>query len=349
MSLYDRVRSLPLTVERSDARGMQQVHGAFVRETTVVLLQGAGHEGVGEDVTYEAQDHPPFRERIGTLPLTGRFTVDTFSERLDQVALFDPPATREPSADYRRWAFESAALDLALRQAGRTLAEALGLTPQPLRFVASLGLGHPPSLAQVHAMRAVVPGLELKVDVGADWDEGLIAELAATGAVRCLDLKGHYHGTPVDTDLSPDLCRRVAEAFPDCWLEDPAPRPEILEALDPFRNRLTWDAPIHSVDDIRAIEPVPKVMNFKPSRFGPARRLFEAYDHCRDRGIGIYGGGQLEIGPGRGQIQYLASLLHPDAPNDVAPREYNLPQRPSTLPSSPLAPAPDHVGFRWTD
>ena len=48
-----------------------------------------------------------------------------------------------------------------------------------------------------------------------------------------------------------------------------------------------------------------------------------AYDYCAERGIGMYSGGQFEIGPGRGQIQYLASLFHPDTPNDVAPGGYN--------------------------
>jgi hypothetical protein len=35
----------------------------------------------------------------------------------------------------RNWAFESAALDLALRQAGLGLPEALGRSPAPVRFV----------------------------------------------------------------------------------------------------------------------------------------------------------------------------------------------------------------------
>jgi hypothetical protein len=33
----------------------------------------------------------------------------------------------------------------------------------------------------------------------------------------------------------------------------------------------------------------------------------------------MYGGGFGELGVGRHQIQYLASLFHPDTPNDVAP------------------------------
>jgi hypothetical protein len=50
---------------------------------------------------------------------------------------------------------------------------------------------------------------------------------------------------------------------------------------------------------------------------------------------------------GRGQIQYLASLFHADAPNDVAPTGYNLAEPPPGLPDSPLAPTPSALGFRW--
>ena len=42
----------------------------------------------------------------------------------------------------------------------------------------------------------------------------------------------------------------------------------------------------------------------------------------------MYGGGQFELGIGRTQIQELASLFHPDMPNDVAPAEFNEPEIP---------------------
>jgi hypothetical protein len=61
------------------------------------------------------------------------------------------------------------------------------------------------------------------------------------------------------------------------------------------------------------------MLNLKPARFGSVRRLFDAYDYCTAHGIGAYGGGMFEQGPGRGQLQYLASLFHPDGPNDLAP------------------------------
>ena len=85
----------------------------------------------------------------------------------------------------------------------------------------------------------------------------------------------------------------------------------------------------------------------KPSRFGRLRELLAFYDHCEANGIGLYGGGMFELGPGRGQVQYLASLFHPDAPNDVAPGDYNDPEPRPGLPGSPLEPAPEPVGFRW--
>jgi hypothetical protein len=57
----------------------------------------------------------------------------------------------------------------------------------------------------------------------------------------------------------------------------------------------------------------------------------------------------FELGPGRGQIQYLASLFHPDSLNDVAPRAYNEPEPREGLPPSPLEPAPSPTGFRWAE
>ena len=76
------------------------------------------------------------------------------------------------------------------------------------------------------------------------------------------------------------------------------------------------------MDDIDALPFPPRTVNIKPSRFG-SWRACEAYDACAERGMGAYGGGQFELGPGRGQIQLLAALFHPDGPNDTAPREFN--------------------------
>ena len=139
--------------------------------------------------------------------------------------------------------------------------------------------------------------------------------------------------------------KRVAEAFPDAILEDVACTDETINALRGFEDRLSWDAPIHSLADIDALGIEPRYMNIKPSRFGSVERLFEAIDACLERGIVLYGGGQFELGPGRPQIQALASLFYPDGPNDVAPSGYNSPEPRPGLPGSPLAPSDEPVGL----
>lgn len=90
------------------------------------------------------------------------------------------------------------------------------------------------------------------------------------------------------------------------------------------------------------------MVNLKPSRLGGLRSVLAAYEYCAAHGIEMYGGGQFELGPGRGQIQYLASLFHPDGPNDVAPGGYNAPEPAAGLPGSPLAVAVEPTGFRWS-
>jgi L-alanine-DL-glutamate epimerase-like enolase superfamily enzyme len=275
--------------------------------------------------------------------------LDSFSAHLATLELFPEPPAREVSARYRTWAYESAALDLALRQAGMPLHAALSRDPEAVRFVVSLRLGEPPTLAPVSRRLASYPGLRFKLDPTSSWDEQLIAELRETGAIDSVDFKSFYSGTIVDQPPDPVLYRRVVEAFPDAWIEDPALTPETEEVLAPHRSRFSWDAPIHSIEDIEALAYPPRMVNIKPSRLGGLRTLLDAYDYCAERGIGAYGGGQWELGVGRGQIQYLASIFHADAPNDVAPRGYNLPDTPTGLPASPLAPSPSPVGFGWRD
>jgi hypothetical protein len=249
--------------------------------------------------------------------------------------------------NYRRWAYESAALDLALRQAGTTLAAAVGREPRPVTFVVSMNLGAPPSTARVRSILERYPGTRFKLDARSDWTDEVFEELAALGVVDSVDLKGAYSGTPVDQGPDPVLYRRVAETFPDAWIEDPALTPETDAVLEPHRDRITWDAPIHSVGDIEGLPFPPKTVNVKPSRFGSLQALCAAYDYCEERDIGAYGGGQFELGPGRGQIQYLASLFHPDGPNDTAPGGFNETNPGRGLPTSPLEPRPDPAGFRW--
>jgi L-alanine-DL-glutamate epimerase-like enolase superfamily enzyme len=348
VSTWDTVAELALEIDDYALEALQaSVSSEFERKSTVIRLRGAGHEGLGEDVTYDAVDHDILQAAGPTLALAGSYTLASFCAHLAELQLFPQPPQREVSSRYRTWAYESAALDLALRQAGTTLHAALGREPQPVRFVVSLRLGEPPTLEPLTRRLTLYPTLRFKLDPTSSWDEQLIAELRATGAVDSVDFKGLYHGSIVDQPADPVLYRRVVEAFGEAWIEDPALTPETEPVLAAHRERFSWDAPIHSIADIDALRYPPRMVNIKPSRLGGLRNLLDAYDYCSERGIGNYGGGQFELGVGRGQNQYLASLFHPDAPNDVAPSAFNLPDPPADLPSSPLAPPAGVAGFRW--
>jgi hypothetical protein len=344
LAVYDAVADLPLEIDYYELERLEYVVSPeFTRVTTLVHLRSGGEEGVGEDVTYTGTDHPPPAD----LPLAGSHALDSFSELLDRLTLFTEEPQMKASHDYRRWAFESAALDLALRQAGRSLAEAVDREPRPVTFVSSKRLADPQSADQLRAWLEMYPTLRFKLDPVSSWDDELVAELAATGAVDSVDLKGQYEGTVVDQPPDPALYRRVVDGFPEAWIEDPAVTDETRPILEPQAPRITWDAPIHSVQDIENAPWPPRTINIKPSRFGSVRRLFDAYDYCAEKGIAPYGGGQWELGPGRGQIQYLASLFHPDTPNDVAPGGYNAREPKPGLPESPLKPRIAPTGFRW--
>jgi hypothetical protein len=352
VSTYDRIADLPLEIESAEFDEHElQLGPEFVRLTTVVKLKGGGHEGLGEDVTYDPLDHIALRDAWPPDGLSGSFTFDSFSEHLEEVELWPSAPVREPSIDYRRWAFESAALDLALRQAGTDLAAAVDREPRKVNFVVSTRLAPPGAEGpdkpdRILRMLEQYPSTRFKVDPTNSWTQELIDTLVETGSIDSLDFKGFYSGTPVDVETDPELYRMVIESFPDAWFEDPDVTDETRPLLEPVADQVTWDAPIHSVEDIEARVWPPKMINIKPSRFGPVKRLFAAYDWCDANGVGAYGGGQMELGVGRGQIQYLASVFHPDTPNDTAPSAYNHTEPPDGLETRPLEPKIDSTGFR---
>jgi L-alanine-DL-glutamate epimerase-like enolase superfamily enzyme len=351
MDTFSKLAQLPLTISSYEYQPLEwQVSPEFTRMSTVVRLSGSGFVGLGEDITYEALDHIALQDFGAGFALCGSHTLESFSQRLDEIDLFPTEPVREVSRYYRRWAFESAALDLALRQAGMSLAQALSGSLRPVSFVVSTRLGEPPTLDRVRGWLSLYPDLRFKLDATSSWTDSLIAELVQSGCVASIDLKGLYAGTPVDQAADAQLYERVVRAFGPIWIEDAALNADTLAVLAGYHQYLTWDAPIHSVSDITSLPFRPRMVNIKPSRFGSLRSLLSAYDYCESEGIGAYGGGMFELGPGRGQIQYLAALFHPDAPNDVAPRLYNSTEPVSGLPVSPLDP-PDAgaAGFRWGD
>lgn len=368
MLLYDRVADLPLEIEGYDLEFQERSCAGdfarisvllslqderpetpgFTRPSTHVSLRGAGETGLGEDVTYDAADHRAFVEPPADLPLSGTYTVEEFSARLGEIDLFpEAGPAREASRAYRRWAFESAALDLALKQAGTDLATALHRSYDPVRFLVSTRLGDPPAFDRVARWLEIDPDLEFKLDATSAWTPTLVDRLASTGAVRIVDLKGHYEGTMVDQSADPALYRSLVEALPDALIEDPILTDGTRSLFEGSEGRISWDAPITDAASVEALPFTPKWINVKPSRCGSVERLFGLIEHCLDEGIGMYGGGQTELGVGRQHLHALASLFYPDSANDVAPRAYNDPEPSAGLPTSPLSPPENPRGLEW--
>ena len=162
------------------------------------------------------------------------------------------PASRH----YRRWAFESAALDLALRQAGLPLHEALERDPKPLQFVCSTRLtsfdDEAGSTTEPISKRlAKYPGLEFKLDPENDWTPELIAEIGELadrpGPRSQGSLPGHPGRRRDRSRALPAGGRGVPRAHTS---RIPTSTTRLGALLEPLADRVTWDAPLHSLADI---------------------------------------------------------------------------------------------------
>ena len=307
-------------------------------------LTGAGHEGLGEDITLFVEPEGP------DLALAGAWTLGSFCAHLDTLEQWPDgePEYGDMVRRWRNWAYESAALDLALAQAGRPLHEVLGREPRPVSYVNSFGMGDPDVVPKVLRRLERYPGLRFKLDVHEAWTDETVAALAHTGAVHTVDFKGRYGLEVEDPDALPALYERVLAGLPEALVEDPHDLPEITALLEPHADRVSYDAPIHTVADLDAQPVRARTFNIKPSRVGRLRDLFALYAACEERGLALYGGGMGELGVARGQIQLLAAMFSPDGPNDIAPPGFNALEPAAGLPPSPLPPDPAPVGFRRT-
>ncbi|QZP39327.1 hypothetical protein [Halobaculum magnesiiphilum] len=347
--LYDHVADLDLEIEGYDLEQHERdTSSGFVRATTVVSLHGNDETGQGEDVTYDNDAHDTLHGASEEFSLAGEYTLEEFSEELSEIDFF---LGNEPNQsifrNYRQWAFESAALDLALKQADTDLADQLDREYDPVRFVVSTRLEDPPTGDRILDWLDRNPDLEFKLDPTSDWTDDVVDRLAETDAVLTLDLKGQYHGTTVDQPADPALYERVVEGFPDALIEDPELNDETRPLFEGQEGRVTWDYPIRSVETVEDLPWEPEWLNIKPSRFGSVQSLFETIDYCRDHEIRMFGGGQFELDIGREHIHAVASLFYPDSPNDVAPKAYNDPDPSGGLPSSPLSPPTAPQGLEW--
>ena len=286
-------------------------------------LSGGGDDGLGEDVSpYDGRGRTRCTSLGPLLPLAGEWTLESFCDRLAALDQWPVAPEYDIARRWRNWAFESAALDLALNQAGRRSTRSSGASRGRCGSSTRSASATRPTFDPIPRRLEHHPGLRFKLDAVPAWTPELIdrwpprarwrssTSRAATGwRRRAADLLAMYE--------------RVIAAFPDALLEDAHDLPEVAELLAPQADRISYDAPIHTAEDIDAHAADARAVNIKPCRVGDLRSLFAVYDETQKRGLVTYGGGMGEIDVGRGQIQLLASLFHPDGPNDTAPSGYN--------------------------
>ena len=311
-SLWKRFAPTPLEVESYELERLEQpVTRGFSRVTTrraactEAGTRGSARTSPGTRSTHDrelkAGAHPAARRRAGrwrpsrTLSTSPSRTGagPTRARRSTLRCVRPAPASPRPSAASRG----------------------------PVAFVVSPGPRRPADEpGRPAAGSSSSRAMRFKLDPASDWSDELIA-----GAGR--DRRGR-HRRPTrrttaptnDPPPDPELYRRVAEGFPEAYLEDPALTDETDAVLRPYRDRVTWDAPIHSVADVEALA-VPAaraqleaVALRPPERAARLLRLLRRPWRSASTAAAC-----SSSAPARGQIQYLASLFHPDAPNDVAP------------------------------
>ena len=348
-SLWPRVAELALVVEACEYDRLHAVLAyEFERITTHVRLAGAGADGLGEDVSVFREDGTALHESRPSLPLEGEWTLAGFCEHLATLELWPAPPEWDIAVRLRHWAFESAALDLALRQAGRPLHDVLGLEPQPMRFVNSLGLGEEPSIEPVRRRLARSPGVRFKLDAEATWAPALVDEVAATGAVDTIDFKGQYGFEVEDPQALGALYDHVLAAFPDAYLEDPArpardratarrsPRARVLRLADPQRAGHRRDAAGRARGERQA------VADRQPARAVRGLRALRARAAVRCTAAAW---ASWAWAAGRSSCSPRCST--PTRPTTWRRARTTRTTLPGDLPASPLAPRPAATGFRW--
>ena len=343
--LYREMKSLSLTVEAVSFEGkrIETEHRSF--ERTIIRVRGEGATGFGEDVTRSIEAHNRLRKRGLTLP-TGDYTIGTFLDALDARSGHSAQTSSREAPEYLRWAIESAVLDLALKQSRRTLGSVLHRTYEPMAFVASPSLGDPPRIRPVNRFLDANSDIEFKIDVPDAPGDELLSTLSDTGAIRILDLKAQYDsdvGVPAD----PDIYRQLFETFPNALIEDPAVTDTTRHILEDYSNRISWDAPITSVESIEELPWEPTALNIKPCRSGTLKSLCRILEYAFQHDVELYGGGMFELDAGRSHSQAIASLFFPNSPNDLAPTEYHQYQADKSYPPSPLEPPAKPAGIGW--
>ena len=295
MSTYDAVAGLPLEVEgywpRRAAPATSPAGSRGGRRSS--RSTGGDETGVGEDVTYDAgragasaARRPGARPRghvHDRLVLGARRLARPLPGRRRRASTAGATTGAGPSRARR-------SISRSGRPA-RSLADALGRRSAPGHASSSrCGSASRRRSSACSTCSRRIRGRRFKLDPTSDWDEALVERARRPRRGRRPSTSRAPTAARSSTSRpTPALYRLVAEGFPEAWIEDPdLSSPEADAVLEPHRDRITWDAIIHSVADVEAL-PV------RPARAEreavPVRQPARAPRHVRllpralDRGV----------------------------------------------------------------
>ena len=219
---------------------------------------------------------------------------------------------------------EMASWDLEARRSGRSLAEALGGSGEPVPVGVSVGLQKSDELLVEKVGEFLAAGyrkIKLKIKPGRDVEMVGAVREAFPDAPLMVDANSAY--TLADRD-------RLAEMddLDLLMIEQPLAHDDLhlhARLQEVLRTPVCLDESIHSAGDAElALELGScRIINIKPGRvggFGSSRRI---HDLCRARGVPVWCGGMLESGVGRAFNIALATLPGFTIPGDIsASRRY---------------------------
>lgn len=295
---------LPVHIEAAQTRPLTQFFApAFTRRTTEVALHAGASCGRGEVSAYDADLHRTLDASGIPVPLPWSGTLAEWETHLADLP--DPEL---------RWALGTAALDLLLAtQALDWQGAGLGAAPA-LRTVISTELGRPPQPERLAEHLVRDPEAEFKLDFG-PWTREQVERLSKVAGTRVavLDFKRGRNGSNAFPVARLDA---LELAFPNAWLEDPAPHLWPACCDGDRRTRVSFE--IHHVGQWDVLPCVPGALNLKPGRIGSLSALLEAGAWALEHRVQLYLGGDFELGVGREHLRRLAAWLCPDGPNDLA-------------------------------
>ena len=304
---------------------------------------------MGEDVIYDAEEQEQLPAR-GRRPRPRRVAHARLVLALAGLARSLPRRRPEHDAwrNYRRWGFESAALDLALRQAGRPLAR--GARPRAAAgHVRRLDRSAPPDPGRVRGCWSA-PGhaLQARPDE-ASWDEALVerarrarrAWTSSTSRRRTLARRRSDPAEPSSTGSSSRRCRHALIEDPDvCTSREgapmprAAPRPDHLGRADPLGRRRRR-APVPAAD--AELEAVAVRQSLQA--------LLDFYDSCAERGIVALRRRPVRARPGPRADPVPGVAVPPGRAERRRAVRVQPDPVPAGLPGSPLPPAPTRSAF----